>query len=217
MRQANAPTTAPNYPHRKVAHAFSSFQGLPKHDSAELFGGLRGKHLIWAKHPVRAKVRSPSKVLDEVQVELLHQTLSPLPHSLSRWHPLRCDDRVEAGRTMSTRNAGRAGPPFPNKYAERAPPSRPAAVPPASRGPACRPSSAPSSERRTAGPRPGALLTLTPPERGLSLAIVQAERSGRGGEDLQVLTSGEGGRFSHQITGSMQLSQRLAMLQTLNR
>ena len=79
--------------------------------------------------------------------------------------------------------------------------------------------SAPSSEKRVAarapsqsGPRPGALLMLTPPERGLTLAIMQADRCGRGGEDLQTLISGEGGRFAHQITGHTQLSQRLAML-----
>ena len=37
------------------------------------------------------------------------------------------------------------------------------------------------------GPRPGALSLLTPPERGLCLAIMQADRCGRGGEDLELL------------------------------
>ena len=59
--------------------------------------------------------------------------------------------------------------------------------------------------------RPGALGVLTPPQRGLALAIIQAERCGRGGEDLEGLAKPN--RFAHNDdSGRVQLSQRMSML-----
>ena len=58
------------------------------------------------------------------------------------------------------------------------------------------------------GPRPGALSLLTPGQRGLTLAIIQAERCGRGGEDLQVLS----GHFNADKDPAAQLSTRMSML-----
>ena len=59
------------------------------------------------------------------------------------------------------------------------------------------------------GPRPGALSLLTPAQRGLALAIMQADRNGRGGADLDIL----GSRFSHATDPTSQLTQRLKMLE----
>jgi len=59
--------------------------------------------------------------------------------------------------------------------------------------------------------RPGALGLLTPPQRGLALAIIQADRCGRGGDDLEDLAKPN--RFAHMdTTTSTQLSQRIGML-----
>lgn len=58
---------------------------------------------------------------------------------------------------------------------------------------------------------PASLALLTPTQRGMVLAIMQADRCGRGGEDLENLAKPS--RFAHNDpTGSAQLSQRLAML-----
>ena len=59
------------------------------------------------------------------------------------------------------------------------------------------------------GPRPGALSLLTPAQRGLCLAIIQADRNGRGGEDLEILS----GQFNADTDGAVQLNTRLAMLE----
>ena len=40
----------------------------------------------------------------------------------------------------------------------------------------------------SSAPRPGALSLLTPAQRGLCLAMIQADRCGRGGDDLAVLS-----------------------------
>ena len=59
--------------------------------------------------------------------------------------------------------------------------------------------------------RAGALGLLTPPQRGLALAIIQADRCGRGGDDLQDLAKPN--RFAHDDKHtSAQLSQRVNML-----
>ena len=58
------------------------------------------------------------------------------------------------------------------------------------------------------GPRPGALALLTPQQRGLALAIIQADRCGRGGEDLEVLSS----NFHADSDAAAQLNTRIAML-----
>ena len=59
--------------------------------------------------------------------------------------------------------------------------------------------------------RPGALGLLTPPQRGLALAIIQADRCGRGGDDLEDLAKPN--RFAHMdTTTSAQLSQRIGIL-----
>ena len=58
------------------------------------------------------------------------------------------------------------------------------------------------------GPRPGALSLLTPPQRGLCLAIIQADRCGRGGDDLEVLS----GQFNADTDGAAQLNTRMSML-----
>ena len=59
--------------------------------------------------------------------------------------------------------------------------------------------------------RPGALALLTPAQRGLALAIVQADRCGRGGDDLVNLARSS--RFMHDDESrKAQLSHRLAML-----
>ena len=57
------------------------------------------------------------------------------------------------------------------------------------------------------GPKPGALGLLTPAQRGLALAIMQAERCGRGGDDLAVLS----GNYDHSSADS-QLSRRIGLL-----
>ena len=62
---------------------------------------------------------------------------------------------------------------------------------------------------KTFGPKPGALSLMTPEQRGLTLAIIQAERNGRGGEDLEILS----GRFDADTDGAAQLNMRLAMLE----
>jgi hypothetical protein len=58
------------------------------------------------------------------------------------------------------------------------------------------------------GPRPGALTLLTPPQRGLILAIMQAERGGRGGDDLNILS----GNFNGDTDAAAQLNTRINML-----
>ena len=58
------------------------------------------------------------------------------------------------------------------------------------------------------GPRPGALSLLTPAQRGLTLAIIQADRSGRGGNDLEVLS----GHFHSDSDAKAQLITRVDML-----
>ena len=64
----------------------------------------------------------------------------------------------------------------------------------------------------TADIKPGALALLTPPERGLVLAIIQADRSGRGGGDLEGLSKSS--RYPHDDpAASAQLSQRLTLLE----
>ncbi len=63
---------------------------------------------------------------------------------------------------------------------------------------------------KTFGPRPGALSLLTPPQRGLILAIMQAERCGRGGEDLGVLV----GRFNTDTDAATQLNTRVNMCES---
>ena len=62
---------------------------------------------------------------------------------------------------------------------------------------------------KTHGPRPGALSLMTPEQRGLTLAIIQAERNGRGGEDLEILS----GQYNADSDGAAQLNLRLAMLE----
>ena len=57
------------------------------------------------------------------------------------------------------------------------------------------------------GPRPGALMLLTPEQRGLTLAIIQADRCGRGGEDLEILS----GNFDSDNDAAAQLNMRIAM------
>ena len=59
------------------------------------------------------------------------------------------------------------------------------------------------------GPRPGGLSLLAPAERGLCLAIMQAERCGRGGEDLELLG---GTKFSTDQDQAAQLKNRLSLL-----
>ena len=58
------------------------------------------------------------------------------------------------------------------------------------------------------GPRPGALSLLTPAQRGLCLAIIQADRNGRGGEDLALLS----GQFNGDTDAALQLNTRISML-----
>ena len=59
--------------------------------------------------------------------------------------------------------------------------------------------------------RPGALGLLTPPQRGLALAIIQADRCGRGGDDLEDLARPN--RFLHtDTTPAAQLTQRVNLL-----
>ena len=58
--------------------------------------------------------------------------------------------------------------------------------------------------------RPGALSLLTPPEKGLVLAIIQADRCGRGGDDLEGLS--KSCRVHDDPNASAQLSQRLNLL-----
>ena len=58
------------------------------------------------------------------------------------------------------------------------------------------------------GPRPGALMLLTPEQRGLTLAFMQADRCGRGGDDLEILS----GNFDADSDAAAQLNTRLAML-----
>ena len=60
------------------------------------------------------------------------------------------------------------------------------------------------------GARPGALSLLTPAERGLTLAIIQADRCGRGGDDLRVLS----GQFNSETDAMGQLKTRLSMVST---
>ena len=57
------------------------------------------------------------------------------------------------------------------------------------------------------GPRPGALSLLTPAQRGLTLAIIQADRCGRGGDDLKVLSS----QFNAESDAALQLNTRISM------
>ena len=63
------------------------------------------------------------------------------------------------------------------------------------------------------GPRPGGLSLLAPAERGLCLAIMQADRCGRGGEDLEVLG---GTKYSTDRDQAAQLKNRLSMLTRWN-
>ena len=58
------------------------------------------------------------------------------------------------------------------------------------------------------GPKHGALGLLNPAARGLTLAIIQAERCGRGGEDLEVLS----GNFNSDNDAAAQLQMRLQLL-----
>ena len=58
------------------------------------------------------------------------------------------------------------------------------------------------------GPRPGALSLMTPAERGLCLAIIQAERCGRGGHDLEILA----GKTNTDSDAKYQLQSRLNLL-----
>ena len=69
-------------------------------------------------------------------------------------------------------------------------------------------SEAPVDLPKSYGPRPGALSLLTAAQRGLTLAIIQAERCGRGGEDLEVLS----GNFSADSDAAVQLNTRINML-----
>ena len=58
------------------------------------------------------------------------------------------------------------------------------------------------------GPRAGALGLLTPAQRGLAIAIMQADRCGRGGDDLTVLS----GNYQHDTDAAAQLNARIALL-----
>lgn len=60
-------------------------------------------------------------------------------------------------------------------------------------------------------PRPGALSLLTPAQRGLALAIMQADRCGRGGEDLEILG---GARYSKDGDHASLLNGRISMLES---
>ena len=61
----------------------------------------------------------------------------------------------------------------------------------------------------SSSPRPGALSLLTPAQRGLALAIMQADRCGRGGEDLNILG---GTAYGNDGTAAAQLNQRINMV-----
>ena len=50
-------------------------------------------------------------------------------------------------------------------------------------------------------------MLLTPEQRGLTLAIIQADRCGRGGEDLEILS----GNFDSDNDAAAQLNMRIAM------
>ena len=51
---------------------------------------------------------------------------------------------------------------------------------------------------------------LTPAQRGLVLAVIQAERNGRGGKDLEELAKPTG--LTNDVRVSSQLTQRLSIL-----
>lgn len=72
------------------------------------------------------------------------------------------------------------------------------------------PSEPPLELPKSLQPRPGALSLLTPAQRGLALAIMQADRCGRGGEDLEILG---GARYSKDGDHASLLNGRISMLQ----
>jgi hypothetical protein len=56
------------------------------------------------------------------------------------------------------------------------------------------------------------LALLTPAQRGLVLAIIQADRNGRGGRDLEELAKPVASAHD-DVRGSIQLTQRLSILE----